>query len=528
MFGPNQTIKGGGFAKKAVIAYKSQLTSALARIKIKNKVVNNNDLLPESIRNPIVLPRYVRVNTLADNCKATIVEDVIAQFVAEGYTMRTGNTYRSTLKWSEEETKVFYQDSDFKEILIFASSVDLHDHELLLSGKIILQDKASCLPSYVLAPPRGVTALDSCSAPGNKTSLVSALMGNTGKVFAIEKDTKRMGTLVKLTKRSHCKNIEAINDSFFNIKWDDPKYAATEYILCDPSCSGSGIVNRLDHLLGSANVVEENDDVEDIVGAAETPAQVEEPNKKDNRKKKDNKKDKKDGNKEEKMEEKKEEKVALFGKTKEMKKEDEKKKNNKRKTPGDHQPEVIKTVEQEAEEEQRRCQLLADFQLSIIRHAFGLENEDVVKRALDELNRNGPVWRLANILPHWTESRGLSLFQDSEYCLRMSPEKDNTIGFFVACFEKIGHIEPSIKITTQPTIVQPAAPKKQKATAPVVAAAIQPTPEVPQPATKKQKTEATTTTNPATDSTTPKVNNKNKKKKLKKAAAKAAAEQANK
>jgi len=36
----------------------------------------------------------------------------------------------------------------------------------------------------------------------------------------------------------------------------DPKYNTTTHILLDPSCSGSGIVNRLDHLLETE---EEND-----------------------------------------------------------------------------------------------------------------------------------------------------------------------------------------------------------------------------------------------------------------------------
>lgn len=69
-----------------------------------------------------------------------------------------------------------------------------------------------------------------------------------------------------LTKAS-CKNAEAINIDFLNVDPSDPQYANVTHMsviavlngpvrlpccsLLDPSCSGSGIINRLDHLLES-------------------------------------------------------------------------------------------------------------------------------------------------------------------------------------------------------------------------------------------------------------------------------------
>ena len=52
-------------------------------------------------------------------------------------------------------------------------------------GKMILQDKASCFPAIVLAPPSDEHAvvIDATAAPGNKTSHLSALMGGKGKVI---------------------------------------------------------------------------------------------------------------------------------------------------------------------------------------------------------------------------------------------------------------------------------------------------------------------------------------------------------
>ncbi|EGC33131.1 hypothetical protein DICPUDRAFT_6820, partial [Dictyostelium purpureum] len=361
LFSAHQSIKGGGHAKKTLLQYQTQINSALARLKIQKRCKENIDLLPDHIRYPITLPRYVRVNTLQG---VNAVQEAIDQFKSEGYEMLaqqpplTKKLIKKEDGTVEEQSNIilgekeFYQDPDFKEILVFHHSIDLHDHKMLENGHIILQDKASCLPSFILSPPKGSVCIDSCSAPGNKTSLLSAQMGNTGKVYAIEKDQKRCGTLIKLTKRSLCKNIEAINDSFLNLKHDDPKFKDVEYILCDPSCSGSGILDSEEKL-----------------------------------------------------------------------------------------------------EEEKRVKLLADFQLSIIQHAFAfpnvkkviystcsvhqVENEDVVERAIKELNKDGEKWRVVNILPHWNHSRGLPIYKNSEYSIRMTPSKDFTIGFFVALFEKI-------------------------------------------------------------------------------------------
>jgi putative methyltransferase len=51
-----------------------------------------------------------------------------------------------------------------------------------------------------------VHAIDACAAPGNKTSHLSALMKNTGKIWAFDLDSRRLGLLKKLTGRAGCKS----------------------------------------------------------------------------------------------------------------------------------------------------------------------------------------------------------------------------------------------------------------------------------------------------------------------------------
>lgn len=55
-------------------------------------------------------------------------------------------------------------------VVLFPPRTDLHDHPAVLSGKLVLQSRASCLPAVALAPGKGWTVLDACAAPGNKTT----------------------------------------------------------------------------------------------------------------------------------------------------------------------------------------------------------------------------------------------------------------------------------------------------------------------------------------------------------------------
>jgi hypothetical protein len=80
----------------------------------------------------------------------------------------------------------FARDAHVENLLLFPPQAHLVETSEYSDGRVILQDKASCFPAIVLAPPshpRSVI-IDATAAPGNKTSHLSALMGNQGKVRA--------------------------------------------------------------------------------------------------------------------------------------------------------------------------------------------------------------------------------------------------------------------------------------------------------------------------------------------------------
>ncbi|KAJ3094620.1 hypothetical protein HK100_006084 [Physocladia obscura] len=55
-----------------VVPHKTRLTAELAKLKMKKRAIKNEDLLPDYIKNAVVLPRYARVNTNVSTIDATI------------------------------------------------------------------------------------------------------------------------------------------------------------------------------------------------------------------------------------------------------------------------------------------------------------------------------------------------------------------------------------------------------------------------------------------------------------------------
>ncbi|XP_035687583.1 28S rRNA (cytosine-C(5))-methyltransferase-like isoform X2 [Branchiostoma floridae] len=242
LFGKGLQI--GGKYREAMNRNKTALHSALVRLKVRSKVSRNEDLLPDTVKSQVSLPRYVRVNTLKIS-----VEEAIEKLKKAGFSLADkpsvenfGNTIRDL------ETGQFVQDPHIPALLVFPPETGFHDNQLYKSGEIILQDKASCIPAQVLAPPPGACVIDACAAPGNKTSHMASLMQNNGKIFAFDIDAKRLATMRSLTQRAGVSCAQLVHGSFLECDPGDPRYSGVEYILLDPSCSGSGIANRLDHL----------------------------------------------------------------------------------------------------------------------------------------------------------------------------------------------------------------------------------------------------------------------------------------
>ncbi|KAH8926619.1 S-adenosyl-L-methionine-dependent methyltransferase [Atractiella rhizophila] len=125
------------------------------------------------------------------------------------------------------------------------TSFALTSHQAYKSGQVIIQDLGSCMPAHALFPSPPVEemeVLDCCAAPGNKTSHLAAILGNKGKVHAFERDEKRFQVLKSMCGKAGAKNIQFYNRDFLSV--DPTEFKNVTHILCDPSCSGSGMVTQ--------------------------------------------------------------------------------------------------------------------------------------------------------------------------------------------------------------------------------------------------------------------------------------------
>ena len=203
--------------------------------KLKELISDNKSDEQEEIKHP----RYVRINLLK-----TTKASVLTHLEKTGFVLKsTPENYEEFLSQIKSlEAKEFMSDFHMPEyLLIFHAKTTFFDSKLYANGTLILQDKASCLSVAALNPPRNSVILDACSAPGMKTS--HAAMCQPKKLIAIERNQKRFKILSQMMKK-YCpedQNVQVFNQDF--LKLQPQNYEDVEYIIADPTCSGSGTKN---------------------------------------------------------------------------------------------------------------------------------------------------------------------------------------------------------------------------------------------------------------------------------------------
>ena len=191
-------------------------------------------------------PRWVRVNTI----KSDLDEQLGTTFA--GY--KTLESLEELHRLSPSTTEKFiHVDKHVPNLLALPPNTDLTKTAAYLNGQIILQDKASCFPAYLLDPKfEDDPCLDACAAPGNKTTHVAAILHDEGRaaarqrVYACERDKGRASSLLTLVKTAGAQSyvVAKVGKDFLRT---DPAHAPWDGIgtlLLDPSCSGSGIIGR--------------------------------------------------------------------------------------------------------------------------------------------------------------------------------------------------------------------------------------------------------------------------------------------
>lgn len=191
--------------------------------------------------------RWVRINRMK-----TSLEEQLTSTFAKYDRIDDLESILSCRSQSQSEKRL-YVDKHIPDLLALPPDADLSKERAYLEGKVIIQDKASCFPAYLLDPrPEDGIVVDGCAAPGNKTthlaSIRYSISNNTEdcRIVACERDKARAGILHKMVKIAGAEPLVTIKSGqdFLRADPNSAPWSEVGALLLDPSCSGSGIIGR--------------------------------------------------------------------------------------------------------------------------------------------------------------------------------------------------------------------------------------------------------------------------------------------
>ena len=151
----------------------------------------------------------------------------------------------NTLKASKEE---LLKEGCFKEGTLSKDALLYNKGNLALTsyfkeGKVTIQDESSQLVARLLDPQKTDYVLDMCSAPGSKTTHLSALMENQGKIEAYDLYEHKVKLVEYNLRRLGVKNvhIQAGDSTKLKEVYSEKTF---DRILLDAPCSGFGVLKR--------------------------------------------------------------------------------------------------------------------------------------------------------------------------------------------------------------------------------------------------------------------------------------------
>jgi 16S rRNA (cytosine967-C5)-methyltransferase len=122
------------------------------------------------------------------------------------------------------------------EAVVLEDPYDVHGSRLFKQGALMPQSRASMLVSRMLDPQPGDAVLDLCAAPGAKTSHIAALMGDEGRVVAVDLEPRRASAIEANCERLGVGSVEVRIADAAELK----ESASYDRVLVDPPCSDLG------------------------------------------------------------------------------------------------------------------------------------------------------------------------------------------------------------------------------------------------------------------------------------------------
>lgn len=270
-------ISGGGVVKRKIMEYKERLLQLRDSRMIGKS--SYDELLSDNIQVASQLPIYVRIN----QAKMGIADGL--QYLRTNY-----------------DEGAMLDDLIPSLVILPPNCKGIAQDKFIKDGSMVIQDKASCFPAQILynhyrqsqtlgqAAATGCDFIDACAAPGNKTSHLAALLGYNTEISSVPNQSKKRprtanyhefatnNTVFAFDKSvnrikiiEHRMSLLGVNDivktnhkDFLTVDVNDSMYAKVQYLLLDPSCSGSGIVRNIERIVETkSNTRKEEDENDD-------------------------------------------------------------------------------------------------------------------------------------------------------------------------------------------------------------------------------------------------------------------------
>ena len=122
--------------------------------------------------------------------------------------------------------------------------VNLLKHALYKNGSIEIQDESSQLATMLLSPKRGAMVVDFCAGSGGKTLMLATLMRDSGRIFALDINEKRLDNIYPRIERSGLTNIYPQLISHLDDIKVKRMHGKMDSVFVDAPCSGLGTLRR--------------------------------------------------------------------------------------------------------------------------------------------------------------------------------------------------------------------------------------------------------------------------------------------
>jgi 16S rRNA (cytosine967-C5)-methyltransferase len=107
-------------------------------------------------------------------------------------------------------------------------------------GWWVVQDSSAQLVTHLLNPQPGEKIIDACAAPGGKTTHIAELMGDSGEVWACDRNSSRLKKVQENAQRLQLNSISLHTIDSSNAQF--PQDA--DRVLVDAPCSGNGTLHK--------------------------------------------------------------------------------------------------------------------------------------------------------------------------------------------------------------------------------------------------------------------------------------------